>query len=110
MSKIAKAKKTRTVLRMTLAKNLNLEAAGEYAELIKRAGADYVEVKAYMAVGASRERLGPKYMPEHGEIKEFAEDLARETGYVETAEHEPSRVVLLSRDEKAAKNRIISFR
>jgi len=107
MNGIAKERKTRTVLRMTLAKNLNLEAAEEYARLIERSGADFVEVKAYMAVGSSRERLGPSYMPKHEDIKQFAGELAEETGYLETAEHEPSRVVLLCRDEKSANSRNI---
>ncbi|NYZ75581.1 4-demethylwyosine synthase TYW1 [Candidatus Micrarchaeota archaeon] len=101
--------KTRTVLRMTLAKNLNLSHASEYAELIKKSGCDYCEVKAWMALGSSRERLGVGAMPSHAEIREFALELARETGYLPSVEHVPSRVVLLCRDEKAEKSRLLHF-
>jgi tRNA wybutosine-synthesizing protein 1 len=100
--------KTRTALRMTLAKGLNLGNAGDYAELVKRSGADYVEVKAWMALGSSRERLGVGAMPSHEEIRGFAGELAGECGYAAGEEHVPSRVVLLCRDEKALKARFIT--
>ena len=99
--------KTRSVLRMTLAKNLNLKNAEDYAKLIEKSQADYVEVKAYMAVGYSRERLGLTYMPTSEEIRKFAEELSEESGYVVSDKHAPSMVVLLSRDRKAEKGRMI---
>ncbi|MEW5954980.1 MAG: 4-demethylwyosine synthase TYW1 [Candidatus Micrarchaeota archaeon] len=101
--------KTRTVLRMTLAKGLNLGSAADYAQLIEESGCGYCEVKAWMALGASRARLGVNAMPPHEEIKEFACRLARETGYLQSVEHVPSRVVLLCRDEKAEKERLLRF-
>lgn len=100
--------KTRTVLRMTLARNLNLGHSKEFGKIIARSQCDYCEVKAWMAVGSSRERLGLAAMPSHSEIKQFAAELAKETGYLEVDEHKPSRVVLLCRDKKAAANRIIA--
>jgi tRNA wybutosine-synthesizing protein 1 len=100
---------TRTVLRMTLMKGINLSNAKEYGELIKRSGAEYVEVKSYAAVGKSRQRIGPDFVPEHLAIKEFANELAGETGYVYAAEHVPSKVVLLCKDEKAKSERIIDY-
>jgi len=101
--------KTRTVLRMTLAKGLNLGNAAEYAELVEKSGCDYCEVKAWMALGSSRERLGAGAMPSHDEIREFAGELAEETGYLKSVEHVPSRVVLLCRGETAEKNRFLRF-
>lgn len=103
-------KKTRTVIRMTLAKKLNLAHAKEYAKLILKSQADYVEVKAYMALGSSRLRLTVDAMPLHEEIEEFAAQLSQETGYLESAKHAPSRIVLLSKDENAEKNRKIKFK
>lgn len=102
-------KHTRTVIRMTVIKGKNMEHPEKYAELVKRANPDYVEVKAYMAVGYSRKRIGLPGMPHHSEIAEFAKKLAEETGYICTDEHKPSRIVLLCRDEKAKENRIIDF-
>lgn len=48
-------------------------------------------------------------MPNQDEIKEFSKKLAEITGYIVTAEHAPSHVVLLSRDEESKRNRIIDF-
>jgi len=101
--------KTRTVLRMTLVKNLSLGHAAEYAELIKRSDCDYCEVKAWMALGSSRQRLGVAAMPSHDDIRRFAGILAAETGYAQSVEHVPSRVVLLCRDKKAEEGRLLRF-
>ena len=106
---LLKQMQCRTVIRMTLVKNLNMEAVKEYAELIKSSNAHYVECKAFMSVGPARERLGLERMPLHSEIQEFARELAKETGYVHSAEHEQSRCVLLCRDGEAQKNRLIDF-
>ncbi|MBM3229099.1 4-demethylwyosine synthase TYW1 [Candidatus Parvarchaeota archaeon] len=98
---------TRTVLRMTLALNHNMHGIEGYATFIKHAKPHYVEVKAYMALGSSRNRLGPSRMPTHAQIKEFAASLAKESGYITTAQHALSRIVLLCRDEDAVKSRIL---
>ncbi len=100
-------KKTRTVLRMTLAKGVNFEAASDYAKLIEKSQARYVEVKAYMALGSSRQRLGVQAMPTHEEIMQFAGGLAKETGCLLAAQHEQSRVALLCRDEDAVQKRFL---
>ena len=83
------------VLRLTMVRGLNMKDAAGYAKLIEKARPDFVEPKGYMFVGYSRERLKMENMPSHDEIKEFAGELARETGYEVADESEPSRVVLL---------------
>ena len=103
---------TRTVLRMTLIKGLNMKNPEEYASLIKLAGANYVEVKGFSFVGGARGEsrgLSLQSMPNHEEVREFARILADKTGYLLTAEHMPSRVVLLSRDQKSKDERMIDF-
>jgi tRNA wybutosine-synthesizing protein 1 len=90
-----------TVLRLTLARHLNLAHPESYAKLIEKANPTYVEPKAYMHVGFSRLRLGYENMPSHAEIQGFAQALAEETGYNVLDEVPDSRVVLLSRLEKA---------
>ncbi|MDI6883844.1 MAG: 4-demethylwyosine synthase TYW1 [Hadesarchaea archaeon] len=92
--------KCRKVIRLTLVKGLNLKNAEGYARLIEKARADFVEPKSYFAVGYSRYRLGPSFMPSHAEVKIFAEELAKLTGYAIVDESEPSRVVLLRNVEK----------
>ena len=52
-----------------------------------------------MHVGFSRLRLGYECMPAHGEIREFATQIAKETGYNIIDESQESRVVLLSKLE-----------
>jgi len=92
-----------TVIRLTLARHLNLKHPELYARLIEKANPTYVEPKAYMHVGFSRLRLGFNNMPTHREIQEFAVQLAEEMGYNVLDEAPESRVVLLSLLEKPIK-------
>jgi tRNA wybutosine-synthesizing protein 1 len=90
-----------TVLRLTLVRHLNMLHPKLYAKLIEKANPTYIEPKAYMHVGFSRLRLGFENMPSHEEIRSFAEELSKETGYNVLDEASDSRVVLLSRLQKA---------
>lgn len=66
-----------------------------YGELIKKANPDFVEIKAYMFVGSSRERLTLDNMPRFDEVKEFAKKIGDTCGKEIVNESEVSRVVLL---------------
>jgi len=90
-----------TVLRLTLVRHLNMKHSELYGKLVEKANPTYIEPKAYMHVGFSRLRLGFENMPSHEEIRNFAEELAKQTGYYALDEAPDSRVVLLSRLEKA---------
>lgn len=92
-----------TVIRLTLARHLNLKHPELYAQLIRKANPTYIEPKAYMHVGFSRLRLGYSNTPTHPEIRDFAAQLANEMSYNILDEAPESRVVLLSRLEKAIK-------
>jgi len=89
-----------TVIRITSVRGLNMKNIEEYAKLIEKANPTYVEPKAYMHVGFSRLRLGYESMPHHGELREFATQLAEEIGYYIVDESPESRVALLSKLEK----------
>jgi len=91
--------KTRTVLRFTLIKGLNIVHAEQWADIIKLSNPMFVEVKAYMWVGMSRERLEQANMPQHDEVKQFASEIAEYADYKIIDEHEPSRVVLLMKED-----------
>ena len=91
--------KTRTVLRFTLIKGMNMAYPEQWADIIRLSSPMFVEVKAYMWVGMSRERLIQENMPMHGEVKEFAAEIARLSDYKVIDEHEPSRVVLLMKED-----------
>lgn len=100
--------KTRTVFRMNLVKELNMfpEQAKEYAELIKKSQPQFIELKSYMAVGSSRERLGYERMPTEEDMKKFIEILLEElqgTGYKLLGEHTFSRAYVLGKDKKELK-------
>jgi tRNA wybutosine-synthesizing protein 1 len=86
-----------TVLRLTLVRDLNLVNPEQYAKLIDKSNVKFVECKAFMAVGGSRERLPYESMPLHAEIKAFAEEVAKHSSYKIKDEKKDSRVVLLTR-------------
>jgi len=91
-------KKTRTVLRITLIKDQNMTEPENYAKLIKKADPFAVEIKAYMWVGYSRQRLEIKNMPLHSEVKEFTKEILKHLkDYKLVNEKKESRVVLLSK-------------
>jgi len=87
--------KNRTVLRLTLIKGYNMNAE-KYVKLIEKASPKFIEAKAYMYLGYSRLRLPKTAMPTHEEVKIFAEELSKLTGYEIKDESEISRVVLLT--------------
>ena len=91
--------KMRTVLRFTLIKGMNMVYPEQWGEIIKLSNPMFVEVKAYMWVGMSRERLEQLNMPLHEEIKKFALEIAKYADYKLIDEHEPSRVVLLMKED-----------
>jgi tRNA wybutosine-synthesizing protein 1 len=92
-----KEKKHRTCIRITLIKEMNDKNPEKYAELIKKAEPDFVEVKAYMFIGASKERLKRENMPTHTETVKFAEKIKEHLpDYELMSEHKPSRVALLT--------------
>lgn len=93
---IIKQHRCRSVIRMTLARGLNMERPEDYARLIARAEPDFVEVKSYMHLGRSRDRLTREAMPQHYEILEFARTLGEALGYDLEADVPLSRVALLS--------------
>ena len=97
--------KTRTVIRINLVRNLNMDddLIREYAKLIKKASPMFVEIKGYMSVGYARQRLGYERMPTHQEIRIFSEKLAKLTKLNFLDEKIESRVVLLGKNKKDMK-------
>lgn len=86
----------RTVVRMTLARQLNMDDPELYTNLLERAEPDFVEAKAYMHLGRSRARLSREAMPEHSEILTFARELSATLGYELEDDVPLSRVALLT--------------
>ena len=95
----AMRKRTRTSLRFTMIKGMNDTDPDGWAACILRSNPIFVEVKAYMFVGSSRMRLSIKNMPLHGEVRSFAEEIAKKSGYRVIDEKKESRVVLLMKED-----------
>lgn len=86
---------SRTCIRTTCVKGRNMTNPEKYAELIKKASPDFVEIKAYMCVGSSRHRLTPDNMPTFDEVKSFAQKIGENCSKKIVNESEVSRVVLI---------------
>ncbi len=98
--------KTRTVFRMNLILDLNMnnEHAEKYAELIKKANPMFVEVKAFMCVGFANQRIAYNKMPYHEDIVEFSKKILEFLPeYKMLDEKKESRVVLLGKDKSEMK-------
>ncbi len=69
-----------------------------YSNLIKKGDPDFIELKGYMFVGSSRQRLMKKNMPFHEDIVKFTRSLLKHLpDYDIVSEHIPSRVVLIAK-------------
>ena len=91
-------KKQRTCIRLTLIKDVNMTGLEGYASLIARGNPDFIELKAYMWVGASQLRLKRENMPLHEDVLAFAKGLQHHLPEYElVTEHIPSRVVLMAK-------------
>ena len=88
---------SRSVIRLTLVKDLNMVKPEQYAEIVEKAGPDFLEVKAFMSVGGSRKNLPYSSMPLQKDIMEFAEKIESNSTYTIKNNKSDSRVVLLTR-------------
>ena len=95
--------KCRKVMRFTLVKDLNMCCLEDYANLINISKPNFIEIKGFMSVGFSRQRLGYERMPFHEDILKFSRELARLSGLRILDEKKESRVVLLGKDKDKMK-------
>ena len=84
-------------MRITLVSGLNDTDPQGYARLLQDAGATFVEVKGYMYLGYSRNRLQRNNMPEHEQVRDFAERIAASCDYKIRDENPLSRVICMER-------------
>jgi len=95
--------KTRKVFRFTIVKGYNDVDLEGYAKIVNTGKPDFVEIKSYMAVGFSRQRLKYEDMPFHEEVRDFSQKLAKLTKLKILDEKIDSRVVLLGKSKKDMK-------
>ncbi|MEM2760779.1 MAG: 4-demethylwyosine synthase TYW1 [Nitrososphaerales archaeon] len=94
---------TRTVVRLTLIRSLNgnIDLVPAFADVIKHGNPHFVEVKSYMHVGHSNQRLEESDMMEMHEIREYADSLAKSMrSYMFMDESVESRVVVLQNTQR----------
>lgn len=89
---------TRTVLRMTVIRQYNdaRNFLDEFAQMILQGNPHFIELKSYMHIGTSTERLKAENMLEMSEIRSFSEQLCSKLQcYSIMDESEISRIVVL---------------
>jgi tRNA wybutosine-synthesizing protein 1 len=94
---------TRIVLRMTIIRNHNdsEEMVPAFADMIRRANVHFIEIKSYMHIGRSTNRLARSDMLEFEEISHFANQLAKKSKiYSAIDESIASRIVLLQNQQR----------
>jgi len=109
--KVISKLKTRKLIRITLIKDLNdsQELLKQWSEIVKIMSPEFVEVKSYMHLGLSRDRLTHENMPLFEDIENWANAFAKESGYVVKDSSPPSRIVLLVREDLKDKSTKFKF-
>jgi len=100
--KALKAKKQRTVYRLTLVSAMNMSSAKDYADLVQLGEPDFIEIKAVTFCGDSKgSNLTMRNVPWHDDVRAFAlsilaarPDVAGSYGFA--CEHRHSCCVLLA--------------
>jgi len=94
---------TRTVLRITLIRGYNddEEMIPAFASLLRQSNAHFVEVKSYMHIGRSTNRLEHSDMLEMDEVRYFANKLIQKNNdFTVMDESEISRIVILQNKKR----------
>ena len=92
---------TRTVLRLTIIKGYNDCCFDDFVKLIKIANPHFVEVKSYIHIGRSIERLSADNMLTHEEVRNFARELLKHLPEFEFMDEQvESRIVVLQNKKR----------
>ena len=94
---------TRTVLRITLIRNHNdqKEMIPAFAEMFRKASPHFIEIKSYMHIGRSTNRLEHENMLEMEEVKKFSEQIAKESKIFSIMDESlVSRISILQNNER----------
>jgi len=103
---------TRIVLRMTIIREYNdsMMFVNEFARIIQEGAPHFIELKSYMHVGMSTERLKASNMLEMAEIKSIAKQICLAVkGYEIMDESEISRIVVLQNQRRYINRWIESY-
>jgi tRNA wybutosine-synthesizing protein 1 len=95
--------KTRTVLRFTLIRNFNNESRfhDNFKKIIETGQPHFVELKSYMHIGMSTNRLEHSNMLEMQEVRNFTKGLVSKlSDYITMDESVVSRIVVLQNKKR----------
>ena len=94
---------TRTVLRITLIRNYNdqNEMIPAFADMFRKASPHFIEIKSYMHIGRSTNRLEHENMLEMSEVKKFSEEIAKQSKIFSIMDESlVSRISILQNNER----------
>ena len=94
---------TRTVLRITLIRDYNTKETmiPAFASMFKKASPHFIEIKSYMHVGRSTNRLERDNMLELDEVRKFSENVAKQSEIFSIIDESfVSRITLLQNNER----------
>ena len=94
---------TRTVLRITLIRNYNdqKEMIPVFASMLKQASPHFIEIKSYMHIGRSTNRLEHSNMLEMDEVRKFSEEIAKQSQTFSIMDESlVSRIVILQNNHR----------
>lgn len=94
---------TRTVLRITLIRGYNdqKETIPAFAEMFRKANPHFIEIKSYMHIGRSTNRLERANMLEMPEVKNFSEEIVKQNKTFSIMDESiVSRIVILQNNQR----------
>jgi len=94
---------TRTVLRITLIRNYNdsEEVIPAFAAMLRDSSPNFVEIKSYMHIGRSTNRLEHENMLDMDEVRHFASELAKQSRIFSIMDESYiSRIVILQNQDR----------
>ena len=94
---------TRTVLRITLIRNYNdqKKMIPAFASMLKQASPHFIEIKSYMHIGRSTNRLEHSNMLEMDEVRKFSEEIAKQSQIFSIMDESlVSRIVILQNNHR----------
>ena len=103
---------TRTVLRITLIRDYNdkRELIPTFAEMFRKSNPHFIEIKSYMHIGRSTNRLEHSNMLEMEEVKNFSEQVARQSKIFSVMDESfVSRISVLQNNERFIDRMIPTF-
>ncbi len=94
---------TRTVLRITLIRGYNdqIDMIPVFAKMFRESSPHFIEIKSYMHIGRSTNRLEHSNMLEMEEVKRFSEQVAKQSQIFSVMDESfVSRISILQNNER----------